>query len=244
MNGKQLLDAANPEFGRIPPPRDRLSGRALITEPSACPPGSKKTAALCDHLDDHWRRLQSLGELLLRAVAAALGDDPDFFDRALQAGGPPTSCLRFNHYAVFTDAERAEAERKARHAHKDGLACEEHRDMTLLTLLDQGGEGGLQVLQRGEWREVPLTPGALVVNSGGALQRWTNDVLVATTHRVRFVTAAERISTPFFVEAGYDSPMDCLPATVSDERPCAYERVLYGPYIHSTLELFEEYADR
>ena len=67
---------------------------------------------------------------------------------------------------------------------------------------------------------MPLTPGALVINVGGGLQRWTNDVLVATTHRVRFVDA-ERISIPFFLEAGYDSPMDCLPSTVSAERPCA-----------------------
>ena len=55
----------------------------------------------------------------------------------------------------------------------------------LLTLLDQGHEGGLQIEQNGEWRDGPLTPGALVVNIGRALQRWTNDVLVATSHRVR-----------------------------------------------------------
>lgn len=78
---------------------------------------------------------------------------------------------------------------------------------------------------------------------GGGLQRWTNDALIATTHRVRFVDQT-RISIPFFVEAGYDSPMDCLPATVSAERPCAYEKTFYGPYIHNTFKLFEEYANR
>ena len=72
--------------------------------------------------------------------------------------------------------------------------------MSILTMRDQGNEGGLQIHQRGSWRDVPLTPGAFVVNIGGGLQRWTNDVMMATEHRVRMVDA-ERISIPFFLEA-------------------------------------------
>lgn len=90
---------------------------------------------------------------------------------------------------------------------------------------------------------MPVTPGALVVNIGGGVQRWTNDALVATTHRVRLVDA-QRISIPFFVEAAYDSQMDCLPSTVSAGAPCRYEPTKYGPYIHSTFKMFKEYANR
>ena len=115
--------------------------------------------------------------------------------------------------------------------------------MTIITLLDQGTEPGLQIRQGGVWKDVPLTPRALVVNIGGGLQRWTNGALEATMHRVRFVDA-ERISVPFFLEAAYDSPMDCLPATVSASRPCQNPPTTYGPYIHDTFKLFKEYADR
>ena len=163
VNGKELLDATNPEFGRVPRPRDGFSSRALLTEPSACLPG-EKTTALCDELDDHWRRMQSLGELLLRAISVGLNDDAEYFVRAIREGGQPISCLRFNHYPVFTKEQRVQALEQARHAHKEGLACEEHRDMTLLTLLDQGDVGGLQVRQQGAWKDVPLTPHALVIN--------------------------------------------------------------------------------
>lgn len=88
-----------------------------------------------------------------------------------------------------------------------------------------------------------MTDDALVVNIGGGTQRWTNDALVATTHRVRLVDA-KRISIPFFVEAAYDSLVDCLPSTVSTGTPCKYEPIKYGPYIHSTFKMFKEYADR
>lgn len=87
---------------------------------------------------------------------------------------------------------------------------------------NQGSAGGLQILQEGEWRDVPLTPGALVLNIGGGLERWTNNELVATMHRVRMVDTT-RISIPFFLEAAHGSPIDCMPATVTSSRPCAYK---------------------
>ena len=115
--------------------------------------------------------------------------------------------------------------------------------MSIVTILNQGREGGLQIHQRGAWRDVPLTPGAFVINVGGALQRWSNDALRATEHRVRMVNA-ERISVPFFVEAAYDSPMECMPAAVSESSPCRYEPTRYGPYIKGTFKLFQEYSSR
>ena len=156
--------------------------------------------------------------------------------------GDPLSTLRFNYYPQVSRNGDPLRESAIEHQ-RAGLACEEHRDMSLLTLLDQGDVGGLQIFQGGEWKDVPLTPGALVVNIGGGMQRWTNDALVATSHRVRLVDK-ERISIPFFLEGAYDSPMDCLPSTVGRARPCAYEPTTYGPYIHSTFKLFKEYSDR
>ena len=61
---------------------------------------------------------------------------------------------------------------------------------------------------------------------------------------VRALGDAKRISIPFFVEAAYDSLVDCLPSTVSTGTPCKYEPIKYGPYIHSTFKMFKEYANR
>jgi len=195
---------------------------------------------LCEVMDEYWRQMQALGMALLAAIAHGLGEvQTDFFDKAFRVG-EPMSCLRFNRYPLFTEEELS---RSTSNSHAEGLACEAHRDMSILTILNQGQEGGLQIFQDGRWKDVPLTPGAFVINIGGGLQRWTNDVLMATEHRVRMVDA-ERISIPFFLEASYHSPMTCMPATVSESRPCKYAPTTYGPYIQSTFKLFQEYADR
>jgi isopenicillin-N synthase len=235
VNGKELLDSSNPAFRARPP--SNISDRAYLEEPTRCVPSRPE---LCESLDAYWHAMQALAQRLLAAIALGLGEpDTDFFGRAMRVG-EPMSCLRFNRYPVFSQAELATS---TSNSHAEGLACEAHRDMTLLTLLNQGREGGLQIFQAGGWRDVPLTPGAFVVNIGGGLQRWTNDELVATEHRVRMVDA-ERISIPFFVEAAYDSPMDCMPATVSADSPCRYAPTTYGPYIKSTFKLFQEYSSR
>jgi len=35
--------------------------------------------------------------------------------------------------------------------------------------------------------------------------------------------------------------MGCAPSTVSPQRPCKFEPIAYGPYIHSKNRQFQEY---
>ena len=73
----------------------------------------------------------------------------------------------------------------------------EHHDAGFLTLLLQHRVSGLQALnQRGEWIDVPPTPGAIVVNLGEMLQSMTGNYLVATTHRV--IAHEPRFSSAYF----------------------------------------------
>ena len=256
VNGKELLDWSNPAFSHAGYMKlhlarhnatdvSDLASREFLHEPMPCPADRPE---LCIALAAHWERMQALGEKVLRGFAIGLGHaagrgdaDADYFDRAMRVG-EPMSCLRFNFYPVVSADGTPVRTSKIDHQ-KAGLACEEHRDMTLITLLDQGDVGGLQIFQDDQWKDVPVTPGALVVNIGGGIQRWTNDALVASTHRVRLVDS-QRISIPFFLEAAYDTPMDCLPSTVSASRPCAHKATTYGPYIQGTFKLFKEYASR
>ena len=72
-----------------------------------------------------------------------------------------------------------------------------HQDAGFLTILLQYEVGGLQVrTQDGQWVDVPVIPGAFVLNIGEMLQAMTGNYYVATMHRV--ISSEERFSTAFF----------------------------------------------
>lgn len=60
-----------------------------------------------------------------------------------------------------------------------------HTDWSIFTLLDrQVGYGGFQVEIDGEWFDAPFVEGALVINIGDLMARWTGDRWRSTRHRV------------------------------------------------------------
>jgi len=58
--------------------------------------------------------------------------------------------------------------------------------------------------QDGTWIDAPLVPGAYVVNGGQLLQRWTNDVFLATPHRAVNRSGGERYALAFFCDSNID----------------------------------------
>ncbi len=87
----------------------------------------------------------------------------------------------------------------------------------------------------GEWVDVPPLPGSYVVNLGGALQRWTNDRLKATTHRV-IGLGQERFSVPFFFEPAVDAEIACAPTC----GPPRHAPVRYGDHVTQAMQRFVE----
>ncbi len=92
-----------------------------------------------------------------------------------------------------------------------------HSDYGSLTLLRQERRpGSLQVKTKsGEWFDVPVVKGALVVNIGDLMAEWTNDRWVSTLHRVINPSRDEandsrRISLVFFHQPNYDAMISCL----------------------------------
>ena len=80
-----------------------------------------------------------------------------------------------------------------------------HVDSGFITLLAQDGVAGLEVEdRRGDWIGVPPTEGALVVNFGKLLERWTQGRVRATRHLV-VGSGAARFSIPFFYEPAVDA---------------------------------------
>lgn len=134
------------------------------------------------------------GVALHRAVALDLGLAEDHFDAAFDA---PMATLRLLNYPAGDGSIGAGA----------------HTDYGSLTLLTTDGVGGLQVKPRGgDWIDAPRVDGALIVNIGDCLMRWTNDIYVSTPHRVVAPPAARR-SIAFFLDPNPDAEVAALPGT-------------------------------
>jgi isopenicillin N synthase-like dioxygenase len=97
---------------------------------------------------------------------------------------------------------------------KDGQSrCGEHTDWSTITLLFQGGQGGLEVRRpTGEWIVAPPLTDCVLVNIGDQLQVWTAGRLVSTPHRVRADpspdAATDRYSIALFCYADFDAAID------------------------------------
>jgi isopenicillin N synthase-like dioxygenase len=115
-----------------------------------------------------------------------------------------------------------------------------HSDYGSLTILRQeAAPGGLQVQNKqGEWVDVPVIPGAFVVNIGDLMMQWTNDLWTSTMHRVvnpprELASDSARISLVFFHQPNYDAMVGCLPGCATPERPAKYAPVTSGDHLTS-----------
>ena len=139
---------------------------------------------------------------LMALFAQALGMAPHAFDGYMR---DPTCTTRLLHYPP-QPATAAPGQ----------IGCGAHTDWGALTLLAQDDAGGLQVQRAdGSWLDVPPVPGALVVNTGDMMPRWTNDRWRSTMHRVQ-VPAGRRQSIAFFHNANWDAVIDCLPTCLAE----------------------------
>jgi isopenicillin N synthase-like dioxygenase len=167
----------------------------------------------------------ALAEDLLRVLAFALDLDEDFFVSRCTGN---TWSVNLNWYPA-----------------REVVGCVlpgqmrigQHTDFGTLTLLDrQPGSGGLQVRTLdGEWVDAPFVPGALTVNAGDLLARWTGDRWRSTPHRVlpppAEIPTEELLSLIFFHEAAPLTVIETLPTAAAG--PTRYEPVTAGQFLRS-----------
>lgn len=62
-----------------------------------------------------------------------------------------------------------------------------HTDWGSISIVIQNDVGGLQVWDKAEkaWENASPVPGALIVNTGNLMQRWTNDLYISNMHQVK-----------------------------------------------------------
>jgi isopenicillin N synthase-like dioxygenase len=161
-----------------------------------------KAAALQLHAD-----LESLGQRLLPCVAQALGWPGEAFQDTAQRGN---NVLRATHYPAVADGEAAR---------REGAI----EDVNLVTLLLNAEELGLQVLDRTEtWRPVDAPPGSVLLMTGDMLERASNGLMPATTHRIRSTRPAAHLDLAYYVHFNPDHLIRAHPASVSASRPDRY----------------------
>ena len=175
--------------------------------------------------DDAYRAFEQSGTALLQAISLYLGLDEHYFDKYVHNGN---SILRAIHYPPITQ-EPASA-----------IRAEQHEDINLITLLVGASADGLEILtKQGEWIPVTSLPEQIVVNVGDMLQRFTNNKLRSTTHRVvnpkRELWHTSRFSIPFFLHPRSSMSLRCLDTCVDETHPKAYEDATAGEYLDERL---------
>ncbi len=175
-------------------------------------PGFRETALA------YMNGLESLCKRMLPVYALALDLPEDFFDEPFDE---PQYTLRLSHYPPADTGE----------GDQYGLAP--HTDSSFLTMLAQADLPGLSIkMPGGNWVDVPVIKGALVVNSGDMMRRWTNHRFLSTPHRaINRNPGADRYAIPFFFDANIDYPMACLPSCTGPDNPPKYEPITYMDYM-------------
>lgn len=181
-------------------------------------------AAVTDWFDAAGR----VARTMVRIFGVALGGREDYF-----AGVTDHSIdvLRMNNYRLpGPDVALA----------PDQLGMGAHTDYGIVTVLWADRVPGLEIHGAdGRWHPVMPAGGALLVNLGDAIARWTNEEWISTLHRVAApriggVTVPRR-SAAYFHDGNVDALIECLPSCVSAGNPARYEPATVGEHLAAKL---------
>lgn len=156
----------------------------------------------------YFAEAQKVARTLMTAFTDALALPARYFDPMIDHS---IEVLKMNNFAL--------PEGEADVSTLQGMGA--HTDFGILTVLWADQVPGLQVLDRdGGWHDVAPADGALLINLGDAMARWTNDRWLSTVHRVDPPVVDGRIqrrrSAAFFFDGNYDAVLEALPGTLAD----------------------------
>jgi isopenicillin N synthase-like dioxygenase len=164
-------------------------------------------------LQDYHARIEKLGRQFLPLWATSLKLPLDYFDKFFAT---PHLTMTLLYYPPQKEIGNRQY----------GIAP--HTDNALMTFLAQKDISGLAVrMPSGHWRAVDIVPGALLVNTGNLMVRWTNDEYLSTKHRVINTNNVDRYSIPVFFGPSGDALIEVLPTCQTPQRPPLYEPITY-----------------
>lgn len=176
-------------------------------------PGFRET------LLDYYAQLEGLARHLLPLFSIALGMGPQFLT-GHEGFNPFTATLRLLEYPSQDPNE------------ENLFGIGPHSDYGCITILHQGPTAGLELLlPSGEWIPAPSLPGHFLINTGQMLERWSNDRVPATPHRVINSSGHLRHSAAYLISSREDVELTCLPSCQGPGNPAKYAPFTYGEHI-------------
>ena len=187
--------------------------------------------ALFERNVETWMRHAGLlARTLTEVFAVALGLPAHYFKAYTDHS---IDTLRMNRYQMPDGDVRLELGQ---------LGMGPHTDYGIVTVLwADDVMPGLQVLDSdGRWHDVRPLSGALLINLGDLLARWTNDRWLSTMHRVLAPVDAEgrpilRRSAAYFHDGNADALISCLPGCTDEAHPPRYEPVVVAEHLAAKL---------
>ncbi|MSQ50852.1 MAG: isopenicillin N synthase family oxygenase [Betaproteobacteria bacterium] len=168
---------------------------------------------------DYYARLDGLARHLLPLFSIALGMGPKFFTEH-PGFNPFTATLRLLEYPSQDPNE------------ENLFGIGPHSDYGCITILHQGPTAGLELmLPEGEWIPAPSLPGHFLINTGQMLERWSNDKVPATPHRVINSSGHLRHSAAYLISTREETQLTCLPGCQGPDNPARYPPFSYGEHI-------------
>lgn len=148
------------------------------------PHGQYPRGEVSDGAERLWKELVGLGKTLVDWIDEHM--PPEIKATIQKKIGPAKTLaecvsddrtmMRVLHYPGYADAEQEAG----------AVRAAAHEDINLITVLPAGSSRGLQVKsnQSGDWYEVPLVEGSIVINVGDMMQEMSEHAYISTTHRV------------------------------------------------------------
>ena len=197
---------------------------------------------------EYFDSLANVAKLIMSGFAEGLGKEKSFFDPYFNYHA---TTLRLNYYPKMSETHlKGEKD-------ETPLACGEHADTGIITILLQDEVGGLEVYDNisESWISVPPKKDAFVVNLGNLFVKWVNSKFKAGLHRVRFTPNTDRISIPFFYCPNYGAQIDPMfynsknednnnTSTIKgnqEEGENGVFSLIYGPWCVEQMKRFKEY---
>jgi len=193
LHGEPFIESTGRSEGGREPPFELLQG--MNQWPSY--PGFRDT------YEDYIDKMLELGTAVVKAMGMAMGEGME--DVFVKNTRESFWVMRAIGYPPLP------SNREGEHGEEGGVSCGAHSDYGCVTLLlSDGTKGALQAwvehgAQEGRWVDVDPVEGAVVVNIGDMMERWSGGKWKATRHRVVHKSPGYRVSVPFFFEPNWDA---------------------------------------